>query len=404
MKKILTALVVLLTAFSMSASAVLMPDWMEDLQSGDRQTQASYNVVKGFAEDDFTPTTLSSSLFFGEWDGTDDLGRNSMFLLPDSGGFIEQTLSTSIGGDQIASVDRQYLGQSATAAIIEVPECEWDPENPDTGEGTKIGISKDQFAKFSGAIVGAPALIQGYDMNGDGFPDDHYTGQHEIQWVGWQDPSWTTTYSDCAVVGTSDVQLHESVNAATVTISADSGGFIGVEDEDGNIVPNNIFQLIDAGCDGSDGPFSGHNEIWQGFGDPSKSPNYPVVQPPLAASYANQDLLAEDGTVTDSGTELADLLPYVDVIEPGSMAQLTELGSTMHSDVSLTEICRNGVCGQDTTYLMSGSAGLTGAFENACLDPGVELSIDMSKLDFDGEDGEVDGGQFNYWFTQGMVM
>jgi hypothetical protein len=108
MKKILTALVVLLTAFSMSASAVLMPDWMEDLQSGDRQTQASYNVVKGFAEDDFTPTTLSSSLFFGEWDGTDDLGRNSMFLLPDSGGFIEQTLSTSIGGDQIASVDSTW--------------------------------------------------------------------------------------------------------------------------------------------------------------------------------------------------------------------------------------------------------------------------------------------------------
>lgn len=392
MKKLLTALVVLLTAFSMSASALLMPDWMEDLQSGDRQTQASYNVVKGFAEDDFTPTTLSSSLFFGEWDGTldmrDDLAANQMYILPDSGGFIGQTLSTSIGGDQVASVDRQYLGQSATAAIIEVPECEWDPENPDSGEGTKIGISKDQFAKFSGAIVGAPVLVQGYDMNGDGFPDDHYTGEHQIQWVEWQDPSWTTTYSDCAMVGTRDVQLHESVNGATVTISADTGGYI---------TPDNIFQLTDAACLGSSGPGSGFNEIWQGFGDPTKSPNYPE-EDPLDASYADQDLLAEDGSVTPSGTELADLLEFVDVV-PGGAAQLTELGSTMHSDVSLTEICRNGICGQDTTYLMTGSAGLTGAFENACLDPGVELSIDMSKL----ENSNGDGGQFNYWFTEGMV-
>jgi hypothetical protein len=337
MKKILTALMVLTAVLCMSASATIMPKWVENLSAGQSYTYGEYSASKGFAEETFTPTTFNSQLKFG--DGV-------------TGGDISQTLKTSKTGLQIGSVDRQIMGQSASAyAAYNDPMGYWDPEKPSTWLVAQMGMTKNQFAGFSGALTGKPYLVQGKDANGDGFPDDHYTGQHEVQWVAVEDPSWTTKYSDDGTVFAPTAALKQTVKDASVTISADV-----------TVSPNDLIQLIDPNCDGSNGAGSGLNEIWEGFGDPSKSPNYPPTI--NSASYAGQKLIASDGN----------LLDFVQL----NNAQLTEAGSSFDSDVSLTQVNSNFANGPVTTTFVDGSASLGGQFANAFLDPGVKLSVSMN--------------------------
>jgi hypothetical protein len=349
MKKILTALM-LLFALCMAASATnLMPSWVENMSPGQSYTYGEYSASKGFAEGAFTPTEFRSGLMFG--DGV-------------TGARIFQDLETSITGAQVGSVDRQLMGQSASAyAAYNDPNDYWDPEVPSTWLVAQMGMTKNQFAAFSGALTGDVYLDKGLDANGDGFPDDHYTGQHEVQWVAVDDPSWTTTYSDCGTVYSPSAELKQKVEDATVTISADV-----------TVSPDDLIQHIDANCDGSNGAGSGLNEIWEGFGDPSKSPNFPPTV--NSASYAGQKFIASDG----------DLLDFVTI----NNAQLTEMSSTMDSDVSLTQIRTNNMNGPVTTTTLAGSSSLGGQFQNAFLDPGVKLSVDINT-------GAV---PFQYWWEQ----
>jgi hypothetical protein len=228
---------------------------------------------------------------------------------------------------------------------------------------TQIDISKDQFAKFSGAIVAGldPELNTGYDINEDEATDDYYTGGHLLAWYDVADPSWTATFRDMAVVGTENVQLHQSVTDADVTIKAE------------NVVNDPaIFQIIGEAED--DPVCEGLNEIWQGY--------YGYGQTKLG----------------DGDPELNDLRDMtLDYVQP--MAQLTEVGASISSDVSLKQMCMNDLCGPWTTTLMDGSASLGASFANACLDPGVELTIDMDSVDFHNPDSK-----FSFWWTEDLDM
>jgi len=346
MKKILSMLVVL-AALCMSASAAIMPSWVENLSPGQSYTYGDYQASKGFAEKSFTGTTFRSGLMFG--DGV-------------TGADISQTTSTSATGKQLGSVDRQLIGQSASAyAAYNDIMSYWDPENKNTALVAQMGITKNQFAAFSGALrATAPELetlvdIGGPTNNGAAIPDDHYTGKHAVTHVKalGVDPSWTATYSDEATVTAPTATLHQEVENAKVTISLDSAGT--------SFDPS--IALYNPGCEGV-------NEIWQGYGQPGNSP------------YDLQNKLMDVGTTDD--------LIALAVTGYSPRSQLTETSSDMNSDVTLVQTIANEAAGPVVTTSLAGTSSLSGSFDNAFLDPGVKLSVDINT-------GSV---PFNYWWTK----
>jgi len=264
MKKILIALIIMAVS-CFSASATLMPDWVENMQPGDRFTSGEYQASMGFAEVGFTPTQFGSEFSFG--DGS-------------TGGYISQDVCTDYTGIIDGDVTRQVMGQSASAYVATSDSgFAWDPENPNTAVTAQIGITKDQFAAASTAIVPY------YNLG-----------------ISPADPSWSATFSDWAEVGTVDsmipVVLYQSQDPSTVTISADTT-----------------------------------------FGD----------------------------------------------------AQLTEVGATSHSDVSLIQTTYNMANGPFAVNSLNGAATLGGAFENAFVDADVPVTISMNS------------NGFNFWWDQGLM-
>jgi hypothetical protein len=346
MKKILTAFIVLLAAVIMSASAAILPSWVENLSPGQSYTYGEYSASKGFAEGKFTPTTFTSKLQFG--DGV-------------TGADIDQKLATSIGGKQVGSVDRQLMGQSASAyAAYNDPNGYWDPEKANTWLVADMGMTKNQFAAFSGALVAADAKLEektGDNMNKDAYTDDPYLGSHQLKWlvaVDGDDPSWTTKFTDDGVVFAPTAQLFQEVVDASVTISANTGGAVAT--------PDDVFQISDPKavplC-------NGEGEIWQGF-----------------RNVDTQTKLAEENT----GKTLNDFVSLDMSNFKG--AQLTELAASMNSDVSLKQVLTNANDGPFTTTILAGSSSLGGEFENAFLDPGVKLSVKLN----------TGTTPFNYWW------
>jgi hypothetical protein len=265
MKKILIA-VIIMAALCFSASAALMPDWVENMQPGDRFTSGEYQTSMGFAETGFTPTDFGSYFSFGDYSGT--------------GGTISQMVSTDYTGMIDGDVTRQVMGQSASAYVATSDSgFSWDPEQPNTAVTAQIGITKDQYAAASTAIVPY------YDSG-----------------ISPSDPSWSATFSDWADVGTVEsmipVAVHQSQDPSTVTISAD----------------------------------------------------------------------------TTMG-----------------WAQLTEVGATSHSDVSLIQTTYNMANGPFAVNSLNGAATLGGAFENAFVDADVPVTISMNS------------NGFNFWWDQGLM-
>jgi hypothetical protein len=303
---------------------------VDNLTAGQSYTYGSYEASKAFAEDKFTPTTFASSLHFG--DGV-------------TSGDISQTLSTSITGKQLGSVDRQLLGQSGSAyALYNDMKAYWDPENPNTALVAQAGITKNQFAIFSGALTEVDPVLKlvSGTITPAGQVDPH-GGGHVMDWwtlADGQDPSWTTKYSDSATVVTPTATLHESAKDATVTISANPASSYTLTPN-----PMNVFQLIDAGC-------VGDTEVWVGSTNKGKIPD----------------------------TTGAAMLPYISVTPAlgTNNAQLTELGSSFDSDVTLVQTIANDANGPVVTTSLAGSTGLNAQFENAFLTPGTKLGVTFS--------------------------
>jgi len=248
------------------------------------------------------------------------------------------------------------MGQSASAYVATSDSgFAWDPEQPNTAVTAQIGITKDQYAAASTAIVpGAIYPVTVIDINGDGIGDDWYGGDHEVTYLTQDEPSWTATFSDYADVGTYEsvipVSVHQTQDPSTVTVSADS------------FDNNEVYQITGAGC-------AGYGDIWQYYTDAS-----------LSDPWANEVKLSPFHTpVPDYDA----LLSYADV----GGAQLTEVGATSHSDVTLTQTTYNMANGPFAVNSLNGAATLGGAFENAFVDADVPVTISMNS------------NGFNFWWN-----
>jgi len=329
--KTIAILISLVVALSISASATIMPDWIEKLGPGDSYQEGQYAVSKGIAESAFTPQEFGSYLSFGDWT---------------TGAYIQQNAYTNpIEGTQLGSVDRQLFGQSGSAYIAESANGEyWDPENPQTLVTDVIGISKDQFAAFSGAIVATEPgmeLVQGTNPNGDALADDPYGGGHNLQWyeaVQPVNPAWSVNFYDYAGASSSDVSVYES-GSGSASVTTDVG--------QAYVTPGDVFQINDDDCNGDDVGKNG--DVWQGF------------------AGSNQAKLAS----TVNNPNLADFVS-LDTSEVG-FAQLTETKGWMSSDVTLVQTLVQGTSGATPVVTLAGSSSDGAEFENAILSPGVDV-------------------------------
>jgi hypothetical protein len=349
MKKIIAILVALIAGLCLSANAAYMPSWVENLTAGQSYAYGEYSVSKGIAEGVFTPTTFTSSLDFGDGE---------------TGGYIDQAASTSITGTQVGSVDRQLFAQAGSAYVAYNDLMDyWDPENPNTAMVAQMGITKNQFAAFSGALkADEPTTTDTFDINGDGINDDHFTGGHVVTiLVAGDDPSWTATFSDEAETYAPTAELHQEVTDASVTISADAAG----------VVDDSIYLLQDPDCDG-------YQQIWKGYAS--------GVIDPDTGYYDNGEFIMAGATVDD----LIDLAG-----DYSKNTQLTELGATMDSDVNLVQTVANNANGPVLITSLNGAASLGAEFQNAFLDPGVTLNIDMSSVNPSNPNSK-----FQYWWEK----
>jgi len=252
------------------------------------------------------------------------------------------------------------MGQTGSAYVaISDAGFAWDPEHPNTATTLQIGITKDQFAAASTAIVPAIIPVTTRDINQDGYTEDWYLGNHEVTYLTQEDAGWSATFSDSANAGTNTesaipVRLYQENEGSTVTVSADT-----------YFDNNEAFQITGDVGD----PCNGIGEIWQGYTDKS-----------LSNKYANMKYLETSSTLPD----IEALLSYADI---GGSAQLTEVGATAHSDVSLTQTTYNMGNGPFAVNSMNGAATLGGAFENAFVDADVPVTISMDT-----------GTGFNFWW------
>jgi hypothetical protein len=280
----------------------------------------------------------------------------------DTGGYISQDVSTDYTGCVIGDVTRQVMGQTGSAYVaISDAGFAWDPEHPNTATTLQIGITKDQFAAASTAIVPEIIPVTTKDINGDTYEEDWYLGKHDVTYLTQEDAGWSATFSDSANAGTNTesaipVRLYQENYGSTVTVSADT-----------YFDNNDVFQIVGDGC-------NGEGDIWQGYTDAS-----------LTDPYSNMNkLVPNDPTVPD----IEALLSYADI---GGSAQLTEVGATSHSDVSLTQTTYNMANGPFAVNSLNGAATLGGAFENAFVDADVPVTISMNS------------NGFNFWWDQGLM-
>jgi hypothetical protein len=368
MKKLL-ALGVALFAATMSVAlateTTITPGWLEELDDGTVITTAAYSTQRAVVEGSFTPQYLDSGVF---------LMAGDQYGPPDVMGLVTQGVGTNIIGQSVG-IDRQLLEQSAYMYVAEAPPLEIDAENDAQATTLVMKINKDQSALYSGKLItDAPIdsqMIQTYDIGGpvdpdSGFPinDDPYSGGHLLQYPVYTQagPSYVTTFNDYATLVndpyTEDaVCLKEQVNDARVTISAAPVTFSDP----------NVFQIVpDSDCDGA-------GDFWK---NPSDG-NYLVLDP--NGPYGHEDA---DRYSAPEGFVQEKVDGFAPAPESLNNAQLTEVKGSISSSVTLkdkeTMILGNII----DSRTLAGSGGLKGEFENAILDPGQELNVDL--------DGDID--------------
>lgn len=350
MKRLLTLLVAVLASISVGMAGIT-PEWLEDFEPDTTYTYGDYKTVRAIAEDEFTPQQLGSG--FG-------------WMTEDSSALVLQGMETSIYGESVG-IDRQLLSQSASASVLSGPNLVIDAENDKTITGTVLSLSKDQNALYSGKLVGGELNEipqQGYDVNNDGINDDPYSGGHILNWYTYElnGPSWTTNFWDQACVsaypyvanaGPSDVvTLKEATCGASVTVSLDPEEIIPEGDVVFQIGPDSENYYPDYKCQGD-------GEYWQGYA----TSDYPDVEgdDPNKFTPTQQQVGgfpdAPEGALSDS--------------------QLTEVAASLSSDATLTNTQTMILGNVDDLWTLDGSASLSGAFENAIVDPCQSVNIDM---------------------------
>jgi hypothetical protein len=303
MKKMIAVFAALIAAMSgaMAATTPIMPDWMEDIGVGMTVTSGEYATTRGVGQAVFVPETLHSNLHFDATGG----------VVAD----VDQTAKTSIQGTQVG-MDRQLLTQQASAYAATLPSFTIDAEKDGTYTTMVLGIEKGQSAAVSTMLLGG--LAQGLDANGDGTPDDHYQGEHNLIWA--VSPSFTGTFSDTGSIAAQGVTLKESLTDAKVTVTTENLNPLAPTYQ---IDPNSL-------C-------VGKGEYWQGYAIP--------------------------GTPVDYSKQIKVNGPL-----DTSLGQLTEASAGSSSYVALTQT-KTVASGKVTTVnSLDGGASLDAAFENAILD------------------------------------
>jgi len=319
MKKMIVVFAALVAAISgaMAQPAPIMPDWMEDLGPGMTYTYGEYATQRGVGQAVFAPETLNSQLKFSAGQVSAD---------------ITQTATTSIQGTQVG-MDRQLLTQQANAYAATLPGYTIDAEKDAQYTTMVLGIEKGQSAAVSTMLISG--LAQGLDANGDGTPDDHYQGEHNLIWA--VAPSWTGTFSDTGSIAAQGLTLKESLTGATVTVTT--------QDLDSSLDPS--YQIDpNSGCVGA-------GEYWKGYAIPGN----PV-------DYSKQTKV--NGPLDTS------------------LGQLTEAYAASSSYATLTQT-KTVTSGTVTTVnSLDGGASLDAAFENAILggDNAVALKFNTGSQPF----------------------
>jgi len=337
MKKILALLVVLAATVSGALATITVPAAIEALGAGNTITYGEYSTGRIVVEDAFTPQSLGSSLTFSANGASAD---------------VDQTVATAIKGVS-TGIDRQILTQGAAASVTQAPGLKTDSENDAKATTLLMTLAKEQNAIYSGKLTAGDVkgtLHEAKDWNGDGVNDDYYGGSHNVLWYTYaQDgPAFVTTFNDNAVVtSTVDkdvVSLKQKVVDAKVTVSAEKDLSVPA-----------LEQIYRHSPDCIQGP----NEFWQGY---ATAGNY------YPTPTTTQHKLSITG--------------WPEAPE-GSTAQLTEVAAGMSSTASLKQselMVLGNIIELPTTF--DGDASLSGAFQNAILDAGQPVNIDL--------DGDID--------------
>jgi hypothetical protein len=306
MKKMLAVFAALIAAMSgaMAQTTPIIPDWVEDLGPGMTTTSGQYETQRGVGEVKFTPQTMNSELKF-------DVGGVSAD--------VTQKAVSSIVGTQ-TGMDRQFLTQSASAYAATAPGIAIDAEQDQTVTTLVMGIDKSQAVGLSTMLTSG--LANGPDANGDGIPDDHYIGGHNLEWA--ISPAATGTFSETGIVTASGVSLKEALTDAKVTVTTQ------------DLTPDQTFMIDDVNC-------AGNGEFWKGY---------------ATGTAANPIVSGQQKVNGPLDTTLG---------------QLTETLSSASSTATLTRKLTSTDGSVKETTSLDGRASLDAAFQNAIL--GGENSV-----------------------------
>jgi len=306
MKKMLVVFAALIAAMSgaMAQTTPIMPDWIEDMGPGMTYTYGEYATQRGIGEVVFTPQTLNSELKF-------DVGGVSADV-------TQKAVSSKVGTQ--TGMDRQLLTQSASAYAATAPGLAIDAEQDETVTTLVMGIDKGQSVALSTMLTSG--LANGPDANGDGIPDDHYIGGHNLQWA--ISPSATGTFSDTGTVTASGVSLKEELVDAKVTVTTQ------------DLTPDQTYKIDDPAC-------AGNGEFWKGY---------------ATGTAANPVVSGQQKVNGPLDTTLG---------------QLTETLSAASSTATLTRKLTSTDGSVKETTSLDGGASLDAAFTNAIL--GGENSV-----------------------------
>jgi len=306
MKKMLIVFAALIAAMSgaMAQTTPIIPDWVEALGPGMSTTTGQYTTERGVGEVKFTPQTMNSELKF-------DVAGVSADVM--------QKAVSSIVGTQ-TGMDRQFLTQSASTIAATAPGLAIDAEKDTTVTTLVLGIDKSQSVGLSTMLTSG--LANGPDVNGDGIPDDHYIGAHNLEWA--ISPAATGTFSDTGIVTASGVSLKESLTDAKVTVTTQ------------DLTPDATYMIDDPAC-------AGNGEFWKGY---------------ATGTAANPIVSGQQKVNGPLDTTLG---------------QLTETLSTSSSTVTLTRKLTSTDGSVKETTSLDGKASLDAEFQNAIL--GGENSV-----------------------------
>jgi len=268
MKKILVGLFVLAVALSISATAQIMPDWMEDMQAGDSIVQGQYETLLGVGETDFQPAELGTVY---------DFGSDSM----QAGGYFEQGVSTDVGAGVQVGMDRQLLTQTGSGFVAQSLNAlgTYDPEaDTTTVVPLVMGLETSQTAAFSGRLIPEEFIdtVSKADPNDPVDTVDPYNGDHDV--LIQTAPEWSMMAGGYASVGNALVELNSL-----------GGGSAGV-----TLDPANYYEIVGPDCVGF-GESSNDLASWDTsapYGDQKGTPLTGSMLTEMAGGVASEGTLA----------------------------------------------------------------------------------------------------------------